>query len=379
MWRHLLIVLVLLLAALGAGAEEPPDSAPTDEPREESVDARALDVARFEPRFSVHGFSDVTFTAAQSDAPDSEASSSAFALGELSLFVVATLSEHISFLGETIFELEDDGSTVVDVERLVLKYTFSDQWWAAFGRHHTQLGYWNETFHHGLLLQPTVDRPEALKFEDNGGVLPVHTVGVAVGGRRFRGPWSIDYVASIANGRDAQRESIQAGSDLNNHKAIGGKLSLTRRATDTIQLGPVFYVDRIPADPSGTGRDFEIDERILGAHFVYRQDDGIELLSEYFDLRHRIRAEDRTYDRQYAYYAIVIWRKWKWKPYVGIDRLRLDPDNRYFADVDADVRKFLAGTRFDLHPFNVWKLEYRHEERQGNGVDVLAIQTAFTF
>ena len=82
------------------------------------------------------------------------------------------MTNRLSFLGEVIFEFDDNGEAVVDIERVVFKYTLSDQLWASMGRHHTQLGYWNEVFHHGLLLQPTVDRPEGLKFEDDGGILP---------------------------------------------------------------------------------------------------------------------------------------------------------------------------------------------------------------
>ena len=67
---------------------------------------------------------------------------------------------------------------VVDVERLQIAYRWSDALRLTAGRGHTALGYWNESYHHGKLLQPTVERPEVLKFEDDGGILPVHFVGL---------------------------------------------------------------------------------------------------------------------------------------------------------------------------------------------------------
>src|SRR5205823_6307665 len=45
-------------------------------------------------------------------------------------------------------------------------------------RFHTPLGYWNTAFHHGQQLQTSVLRPQMIDFEDNGGVIPAHTVGV---------------------------------------------------------------------------------------------------------------------------------------------------------------------------------------------------------
>ena len=120
-------------------------------------------------------------------------------------------------------------------------------------RVHTALGYWNLTYHHGLLLQPTIRRPEALRFEDNGGILPIHNVGLAGGGRVFAGDWSFDYTANLANGRGPDRTKVQNGTDANDEKAI--VVNLVGTYTDRLSVGVSFYDDDIPPDPAVPGRE----------------------------------------------------------------------------------------------------------------------------
>jgi hypothetical protein len=46
---------------------------------------------------------------------------------------------------------------------------------------------------------------------------------------------------------------------------------------------------------------------------------------------------------------------------------------------DRDLSRALAGLRFEPHPFNAVKIEYRHDWRPGEEGDAFLVQTAFTF
>jgi hypothetical protein len=367
-------LLPICLTVTGVGAEPPDEAEPgLDEPR--SVVAREVG-----PRFSLHGFADVgAFQGAVPSTAPNDPAEDFFAIGELDLYIVSGLSDHLSFLGELVFELDSQDEFVVDVERLFLKYTFSDRAWLSFGRRHTPLGYWNETFHHGRYLEPTVERPSALRFEDDGGILPVHTVGLAAGGRVFARTWGLDYVGGLGNGRGVNREDVQSARDVNDTKAAYLKLSVTRFANSQLQFGPMIYVDDIPGDPMIPGRMDELDERILGLHFHYRSRKW-ELFSEYYNIRHDDVVGGTTYDND-SYYAIAVWRPWKWKPYVGIDNRTLDPGDPFFADLPPDFMRYLGGVRWDMGPFHALKFEYRYDEYAAEEVtvDSLAFQAAFTF
>lgn len=332
------------------------------------------------PQFALHGFTDITFRGEwYGDSPNSPSSSSAFALGQFDLYMVSRLSERISFLGESVFEFVN-GAWIVDVERVLLQYSWSDYLKLRIGRGHTALGYWNEAYHHGALLYPTVERPEALKFEDDGGILPVHYVGIEVSGTApISSRWALDYVANVANGRGLIQDEIQSAGDIDQNKAVALKLSLLGGAGGerTIRIGPSVYRDRIPADPGTSGREGSIDGTVLGAHLVY-EDRRVQLLAEAYAMRNEYRFTRERFDHS-AWYAVLGARLGKLKPYVGIDRIEFDRGDLFFPSDFDDLTRYLVGVRFDVLPYNAVKIEYRRDDRPNGRTDAVAIQSAFTF
>jgi hypothetical protein len=367
----ILVHLCLLCGVVPVAAEtESPDAG---EPKE----ADSREGANFSPTFNLRGFADVQMSATQITEDGVETDSTDFTLGELDLFITARLSDRFSFLAETVFEVEESNDTIVDIERLFVTYSFSDQLRVSLGRRHTPLGYWNESYHHGLFLQPTVERPAALRFEDKGGILPVHSVGIQAAGTVFRGAWAMDYVGGIANGRGYDPHEIQNLGDENSGKATTGKLSFSRTKNAQVRFGPMFYSDTIPSDPDPAGRQGEIDELILGVHFVFQSDD-LQVVSEYFDIRHEDRTSGVRADHS-AWYAIAIWQRWRWKPYVGYDTWELDPVDTFFAGQPRELERFQGGVRFDINAYSAVKLELRHEDQPGVEKNDLFVQIALTF
>src|SRR5579885_3104943 len=91
-----------------------------------------------------------------------------FYLGQTDLHIMAQYGPHLSAMSEDVVEF-DGQSPSIDLERIVVFYTFSDAFRLGAGRAHTCFGYWNRTFHHGGQFQTTIDRPFFLAFEDGGG------------------------------------------------------------------------------------------------------------------------------------------------------------------------------------------------------------------
>jgi hypothetical protein len=373
--RHPSTVIVALALSLGlasaAGAEG-------------ETAGRSEDLARrhdLSPTFSLYGFADVTLRGESVKGAGSDTdTSSGFAIGALDLFILSRLADNLSFLGELVFETNDDGDFVVDLERLALKYTVSDRFWASVGRHHTALGYWNEAFHHGLILQPVVERPAVLQFEDDGGVLPVHSVGLTVGGRWFRGHWGLDYEGDISNGRGALPDDVQNLGDQNDSKSVTARLTVSRDGEVQVLFGAMARADTIPPNPDPTlpDRNGSIDESIVGGHFVYR-DRRLEVFAEYYDIRHGDSVSGADFDHR-GYFAIAIRRSGRWRPYAGYDRLDLEDGDPYYAGFAASTKRLLAGVRLDASPLNAIKFEYQHDDAPAGGeTDALVVQASFTF
>ncbi len=79
----------------------------------------------FGPALALKGFADVSFKA-EDDLNAGEQNPNSFALGQLDLFMTSELSDRINVLAETVFEFNEDNEAALDVERLELKYAFSD-------------------------------------------------------------------------------------------------------------------------------------------------------------------------------------------------------------------------------------------------------------
>jgi hypothetical protein len=330
------------------------------------------------PQLTLHGFSDVTASAMRTQFGSLPASRSAsFALGQLDFYLVSRLAENLSFLSECVAELGDDGQPHFEAERMFVKYAWSDGLRLAAGRTHTAIGFWNEAYHHGTLLQPTVERPEELKFEDDGGILPVHSVGIELSGQLRADEWGLAYTGNVANGRGATRDEVQGTHDENNNKALALRLEVSHDAENHVTFGPLVYHDRIPFDPT-TGRVEQLEELITGG-FVHAKGQRIELLAEAFDIRHRGLVSRDLYEHR-AWYSVVSFKAGgDFKPYAGYERIDFQSGDPFYAPNDADLDRATAGIRWDVSSFNAVKLEYRHDRRPGEHTDGALAQTSFSF
>lgn len=363
----------LLLAAACAGVT--PASAFAQEaippPIEEAPAAPGDEVAPA-PKLLIRGFGNIDLLKQLDRGPGS------FSLGQLDLFFTSELAEDLSVLAEIVFEgRQGEGQEpILDVERYQIQYAPSDVFRVALGRMHTVLGYWNQTYHHGAWFQTTAFRPVVYRFEDEGGVLPVHEVGFQVFGAKAAGALQLQYNLSLSNGRGRGPTEIQNYSDANGGKAVNLWLGLAPRPFPGLQLGGVARFDSIPAAAGPSGRS-ETEERIFGGFLTYQQH-GVEVLSEILNVRH----EDQS-GRSFGTLGLYVQAAYalgRFKPYYRFDRLDRDEDDPFFGPDEPGVRKHTLGLRSDPWTFGCLKLELSHEDPdRGEGFDALALQVAFTF
>jgi len=163
------------------------------------------------PKLNIRGFLDFNFDAGSAansliyplTSPPSTVHSS-FRFGEVDLFMSSKLSESLSFLSEVIFGSDATNNWGIDIERAQLTYKPSDYFHISAGRFHTSIGYYNNAFHHGTWFQTATGRPFMYFFEDSGGILPVHMVGVSIGGLvPGTGKWNLHWSAEMGNGESS--------------------------------------------------------------------------------------------------------------------------------------------------------------------------------
>ena len=221
----------------------------------------------------IRGFGDVTF-----HGDDRKGDTTSFTLGQLNLFVTSDISDKFKFLSEIVFEAGPDNiygvprgtanSFGVDVERYLLTYSQNEYFNLSAGRYHTAIGYYNTAFHHSTWLQTTTGRPLLFEFEDQGGILPIHNVGIEANGRIPSGSLGLHYVAELGNGRESRapliEEPVQNVASDTNHKAVNFELFARPTKVPGLQVGFSAYRDLLAT----LGRP-AVGETILAAHAVY--------------------------------------------------------------------------------------------------------------
>ena len=119
------------------------------------------------------------------------------------------------FVTDPVFEKGRRNDCEEDLEHVLLEYGYNDRFNLAIGRNHTAIGYYNLAFRPNSWFQTATGRP--FLFEDEGGILPTHNVGLGIRTNTFtetratlhcrggkRTPWSqpgqsfVDYNVNLA-------------------------------------------------------------------------------------------------------------------------------------------------------------------------------------
>jgi len=151
----------------------------------------------------LHGFIDVGYASTKDKPPAYE--KSGFRLGTFDIYLTPRFGEKVKGLIELAFEFGSDGGLGTDLERMQLGYEFSDNTTLWGGRFHTPYGYWNTAFHHGAQIQTSITRPRFIAFEDQGGILPAHSVGAWLHSNPGTGIGRVNFDFYVANS-DSMRD-----------------------------------------------------------------------------------------------------------------------------------------------------------------------------
>ena len=323
----------------------------------------------------MRGFGDVTLHGS-----NRRGRTTSFSLGQLNLFVTSDVSERFKFLSEIVFEAGKSGASTnafgVDVERYLIQYSYNDYFQLAVGRYHTAIGYYNTAYHHSTWFQTTTGRPFLFAFEDQGGILPVHNVGVSASGLLPSGRLGLHYVAEIGNGRRSRlpltEEPVQNKVDENNHKAFNVALFARPQAVSGLQVGFSFYRDLLT--PAGAPK---IGETILAAHAVLARS-NYEWLNEAVLIRHAPQGLGAIFNTP-GFYTQISRRFGPYQPYFRYQYINVGQREPVFPEVGLRQGPSV-GLRYDASDSVALKLQYDYTARRGQpGVNGLALQVGFTF
>ena len=308
------------------------------------------------PEFNAIGFADVNYISADGARPDG------FVIGQAVAHLIASLDDSLSVFGE-FSATAKDSEYAFEIERLIIKYDFSDRYKLSAGRYHTPIGYWNSAFHHGAWLQTTTSRPESVKFGSK--ILPIHFVGVLLEGQLPSGDLGLEYKAGLGNGRHANIARAGDAGDINGDSAWMVQLLAKPRNTNGLSAGVGFYSDRVTLPDSP-----EIKESTVSAYAAW-SNESPEVILEYIHSTHELVTDSGVngdVDAWYAQFAYRMAGKYRaWKPYARLERTRVDASDPMLGAEGLDYDGGILGVRWDFNSYAVLKAEYRNEEFDNGG------------
>lgn len=283
-----------------------------------------------------------------------------FNSGNYVLFVTSQLSERVSVMSEVSFTNAASVSTF-NVQRLALKYYLKDYFSIRVGKMFTPIGYWNNQFTLGLVLQPTIQRPAALATASDGGVLQYHDTGVQFEGENITNA-RIFYKLMIANG-----VGYYGSNDKNdNHIATTAQLGV--EPIDGLKILASGMFDRIEKgkpNPNGTVSALPDNGnfQLLAASIAYMNPEKKpELIAEFLHQSSKFDNLGRT--ASYSYYVYGGYKITnKITPYAlynftqaGKSTTQADP---YFTPIPVQIDFLTLGVRYKFNSNFIWKMEYQ--------------------
>jgi len=170
---------------------------------------------------------------------DNEVNSS-FSVGEHSLFVNSSLNERFSYVGEFAVRFNTAGSNYsASIERSLVKYAYANNHSVIFGKVHTPVNYWNDSYHHGRLFFPVIDRPTAFSY-----LIPLHTLGLQFQGQNIGSArWGYDFM--LGNGIDST-DALQEGH------SPAAMLAFHAKPIEGLRIGASYFYDRLETNTPGS-------------------------------------------------------------------------------------------------------------------------------
>ena len=307
-----------------------------------------------DPPFRILGFADVDY-----DSTDLRGKEG-FSLGQAVAHVIAPLGDRLNLFGEVSATAHDSEYTI-EIERLIVRYDFSDQGMLSAGRYHTPIGYWNTAYHHGAWLQTTIGRPESVKFGSQ--LVPIHFVGLLFEGKLPSGGSKFAYDLGVGNGRHENIARAGDAGDINSEEAWTA--SAYFKPGSGVQAGLGVYSDRV--SPTGGA---QIDESIYSAYFALERETP-EVIAEYIRSEHDALTAPGGSGSADSFYVQVAYRlrgkAERLKPYLRAEQVDVDAADPLLGGLGLDYDGVLAGLRFDFAPQAALKFEYRDEEFANSG------------
>ncbi|HZX74492.1 MAG TPA: hypothetical protein VFE57_08735, partial [Cyclobacteriaceae bacterium] len=285
--------------------------------------------------------------------------------GNFVLFVTSQLNERTSVLSELSFN--NTGKTFnFEVQRLLVRYYVKDYFSVRVGKMFTPIGYWNNQFTLGLVLQPTIQRPQAIRPVSEGGVLQYRDAGVQFEGDNITSA-RLFYRVMVGNGIGYY------GSNDKSDKHVAATGQIGTEPVDGLKILASAMFDRIEkgkSNPNGSISSLPNNGNLnlLVASAAYMNPEKkVEFIGEFLHQTSNFDNLGKTSSHSwYVYGGYKITNKIT--PYAlfnytqaGKSTTEADP---YFSPLPVKINQLNLGVRYKFNSNFICKLEYEINNSQ---------------
>ncbi len=240
------------------------------------------------------------------------------------------------------------------------------------GRFHNPLGYWNTQYHHGNYLETAISRPAAVSYEHDGGILPMHVVGLRLTGDIKRGEGVFGYDLGVGLGPKLTEHSLAAMDIIDpedSHKPVATlRLRYFPLEDGPDQFGIFFSRSTIPSKIIG-----DVEQTIAGA-YVNWETGRLRLTSALYSIKHDLaRNKDNRFVNGYLQLELPF--AGRWIVFARAEGGKGENGDAFLAQVPAFPReRRLGGLRFEFRDYQALKLELSNNRYLGNYSEQIQLQ-----
>jgi hypothetical protein len=330
----------------------------------------------------VNGYGHQEFSLNHKDSTDAY-----FSLGEHDLFVNPKISDNISFLGEFVIRYNQNSPTAFlpSIERSFIRYNYTNNHYLIGGKVHTPVNYWNDTYHHGRVFFPVIDRPLAFNY-----LVPLHTLGIQLQGQNL-GTRCFGYDILVGNGI-ASTDAFQGNFSPSITLAIHAK------PVSGMRIGASYYFNHLSQNFAGPHIGHAItsggirskpyrgslDYHLYSASFAWFGDKW-EILNEASFNQTRTDSLGKAHNFANFFYMGRRFGDSK-IPYLLVDYIRISEKDLHVYSIE--LLKAAVGFRYEFSALLNLKAQIEHTwqpkmvghlEHAGKGTLGLKLQMAYGF
>ncbi|HEB86253.1 MAG TPA: hypothetical protein ENI68_04435 [Gammaproteobacteria bacterium] len=282
------------------------------------------------------------------------------------------------------------GTEESELERLQYDYQLNDYATIKIGRMYTPLGYWSTRFHHGIYFQTSASRPQIVKNEDAGGILPIHITGVTLAGStnsRSNG-WQYNLMLGIAPNLSVNGSGnieLSPFDLLNPHKGAQNNpaavFKLHYITNDKLQTDSGISIQVQKTDAHEIGL-FYIKQNIIN-FYSHLDFIGKRIIASGFYVKSRLSNPSGdeirgNFVNAYLQYEQDIFTHWT--AYGRVENAWRENNDPYLALFPGFInRQVVTGLRYDFTKSQAVNLEYSDARKVSNKFSSLTLQWSAIF